>query len=85
MRDPVFRMRTMSEESHLISASEVARRLRLSVERVRQLSRSGRLPPDLTIGKTRYWLPETVERFAATRDPWGRFSKEPPKGSGEGS
>lgn len=70
---------SMSNElNQFMTASEVARRLRLSAERVRQLARSGRLPPDqeTTLG-TRLWKPETIERFAATRGRWGRFDKAP--------
>lgn len=59
--------------ARMMSVSEVARKLRLSAERVRQLARSGALPPDQETQLGRLWLPETVERFAATRGRWGRF------------
>jgi excisionase family DNA binding protein len=63
----------MNKEAHLMTVSQVARRLSLSSERVRQLARSGRLPPDQTTELGRLWLPETIERFAATRGRWGRY------------
>ncbi|MGO8873429.1 MAG: helix-turn-helix domain-containing protein [Acidimicrobiales bacterium] len=66
----------MEPQPQLITTSEVARRLRISAERVRQLADSGRLPPDQRIGRSRFWLPETVERFAATRGRWGRFETQ---------
>ena len=50
-----------------MTVSQVARRLGLSSERVRQLARSGRLAPDQETALGRLWLPETVERFAASR------------------
>lgn len=56
-----------------LTASQVARQLGLSSERIRQFARSGRLAPDLVIDGCRYWLPETVERFEASRAPTGRF------------
>ena len=63
----------MPTNIQFMTASQVARRLQLSVERVRQLARSGRLPPDQTTELGRLWLPETVDAFAATRNPWGRY------------
>lgn len=64
----------MTEKAHFMTTSQVAKRLRISVDRVRQLARSGRLPPDreTDLGQ-RLWLPESVERFAATRGRWGRY------------
>lgn len=60
----------------MMTTSQVARRLKLSSERVRQLALSGRLPPDQETELGRLWLPETVERFAATRGRWGRYETE---------
>ncbi len=57
----------------LLTTSQVAALLRLSVERVRQLAKSGALPPDEITGNGRLWRLETVERFAATRGRFGRF------------
>jgi len=56
-----------------MTVSQVARRLGLSAERVRQLARLGRLVPDQVTELGRLWLPETVERFAATRGLFGRY------------
>jgi hypothetical protein len=67
----------MEQENHLMTVSQVARRLNLSSERVRQLARSGRLVPDQETDLGRLWLPETVEVFAATRGRWGRFDARP--------
>jgi excisionase family DNA binding protein len=55
-----------------MTVSQVARRLGLSAERVRQLERSGRLPADQITELGRLWHPETVERFAAARSLRGR-------------
>jgi hypothetical protein len=56
-----------------LTASQVARQLGLSSERIRQFARSGRLAPDLVIDGCRYWLSETVDRFESSRAPTGRF------------
>jgi DNA-binding transcriptional MerR regulator len=58
----------MREAEILMGTSEVARRLAISPDRVRQLARSGHLPPDrrTALGQ-RLWLPETIERFAHRR------------------
>jgi hypothetical protein len=56
-----------------LTASQVARQLGLSSERIRQFARSGRLAPDLVIDGCRYWLSETVDRFETSRAPTGRF------------
>jgi DNA-binding transcriptional MerR regulator len=58
----------MRETALVMGTSEVARRLGISPDRVRQLARSGRLQPDrVTALGQRLWLPETIERFAAAR------------------
>lgn len=74
--EPGDRLPGMNEHPRYLSTSEVARRLRLSVERVRQLARSGALPPDCEndLG-WKLWSPETVDAFAKTRGPWGRFDR----------
>jgi hypothetical protein len=59
-----------------LTASQVARQLELSSERIRQFARSGRLAPDLVIDGCRYWLSETVDRFEASRAPTGRFEAD---------
>lgn len=51
----------------LLTSSQVARELGLSVERVRQLARSGVLRPDQETELGRLWAPETVARYAAER------------------
>jgi hypothetical protein len=58
----------------LLSASQVGRRLGVSAERVRQLARSGRLPPAQTTPLGQLWSVDAVDDFAATRDQWGRYS-----------
>ena len=60
-------MRVMKTEAQLMTVSQVARRLNLSSERIRQLARAGRLPPDQETELGRLWLPATVERFATAR------------------
>lgn len=65
-----------SVNTHM-TTSQVARQLGISAERVRQLARSGALKPDLVINSCRYWTPETVELFSASRGPWGRFRTVP--------
>jgi DNA-binding transcriptional MerR regulator len=57
----------------MLTSSQVARKLELSVERVRQLARAGVLPPDEVTELGRLWRAETVERFAADRGRLGRF------------
>lgn len=57
----------------MLTSSQVARRLELSVERVRQLARAGVLPPDEFTELGRLWRLDTVERFAASRTRLGRF------------
>lgn len=74
----------MKENIQLLTVSQVARRLELSAERVRQLARSGRLPPDQETSLGRFWRPETVERFAATRGRWGRYETAIAPDGGEG-
>jgi hypothetical protein len=64
----------MQHTEGLLTSSQVARRLRLSVERIRQLSRTGRLPADAETPLGKLWSEETVARFEATRDHFGRFS-----------
>jgi DNA-binding transcriptional MerR regulator len=65
----------MQTTANLMTASQVARRLTISAERVRQLAREGRLEPVQTTELGRLWDPEDVERFAETRDQWGRYSR----------
>jgi hypothetical protein len=57
----------------MLTSSQVARRLELSVERVRQLARAGVLPPDEFTELGRLWRLDTVERFVANRARLGRF------------
>ena len=57
----------MTPQKQLMTVSQVARRLNLSAERVRQLARSGQLPADQETELGRLWLPETIERFALVR------------------
>lgn len=71
----------MNENTQLMTVSQVARRLRLSAERVRQLARSGRLPPAQVTELGRLWNPEAVEAFAATRGRWGRYDGSSDRGS----
>jgi predicted site-specific integrase-resolvase len=65
----------MNKTGRQMTASQVARRLMISAERVRQLAREGRLPPVETTELGRLWDPDDVERFAETRDQWGRYSR----------
>jgi predicted site-specific integrase-resolvase len=65
----------MEQTTSLMTASQVARRLTISAERVRQLAREGRLKPIQTTELGRLWNPADVERFAETRDQWGRYSR----------
>jgi excisionase family DNA binding protein len=65
----------MTTDPQYLSTSEVARRLRISPDRVRQLARSGRLPPDQETELGRLWLTETIGRFEATRTTFGRFEE----------
>jgi DNA-binding transcriptional MerR regulator len=58
-----------------MTASQVARRLEISAERVRQLAREGRLEPAEVTGLGRLWDPAEVETFARSRDQWGRYSR----------
>ncbi|MGO9196848.1 MAG: helix-turn-helix domain-containing protein [Acidimicrobiales bacterium] len=58
-----------------MTASQVARRLQLSSERVRQLAREGRLPAVQHTELGRLWDPKDVEAFASTRDQWGRYPR----------
>jgi DNA-binding transcriptional MerR regulator len=58
-----------------MTASQVGRRLQISAERVRQLAREGRLPPVEITELGRLWDPTDVDRFAETRDQWGRYSR----------
>jgi hypothetical protein len=64
----------MQDTQEFMTSSQVARRLRLSVERVRQLSRTGRLPADAETPLGKLWSAATVDRFEATRDHFGRFT-----------
>lgn len=57
----------MNEKTALLTTSQVARRLNLSVERIRQLARSGTLPPDHSTATGRLWLPSTVDAFVEVR------------------
>jgi hypothetical protein len=66
----------MKRQSPLMTASEVGRRLGLSADRVRQLARSGRLPPDQETQLGRFWLRSTVDAFALVRLDGGRELKE---------
>jgi len=59
--------------TNMLTSSQVARRLELSVERVRQLARAGVLPPDEVTELGRLWHHDTVEEFAAARERLGRF------------
>ncbi len=65
----------MVQTSMLMTASQVGRRLQISAERVRQLAREGRLPPVEITELGRLWDPIDVDRFAETRDQWGRYSR----------
>ena len=67
----------MTNSIKYLTASQVARQLNLSSERVRQLARSGALPADQETSLGRLWSTETVDRFEQTRDPWGRFVSRP--------
>jgi hypothetical protein len=60
----------------LLTASQVARRLGLSAERIRQLARAGRLQPAQRSPLGQLWAADAVEAFAATRDPWGRYQPD---------
>jgi DNA-binding transcriptional MerR regulator len=51
----------------LLTSPQVARRLGLSVERVRQLARSGELPPDQETELGRLWSPEVVDLYLNSR------------------
>jgi excisionase family DNA binding protein len=51
----------------LLLTKQVACRLGLSPDRVRQLEREGRLPAHKTAGGVRLFELETVERFAVER------------------
>ncbi len=63
-----------------ITTKVVAQRLNLSVERVRQLARSGRLPCQETdLG--RLFDPEQVEAFARSRVRYGRAAVPGPTGT----
>ena len=76
-------MESMEPTTNYMTASQVARHLGISSERVRQLARSGVLKPDLVIDHCRYWTPETIVLFASTRGPWGRFRNIPRPTSAE--
>jgi hypothetical protein len=65
-------------ETELLSASQVARRLGISAERVRQLARSGRLNPVERTTLGQLWTADAVEEFAATRGRWGRYGTVEP-------
>jgi excisionase family DNA binding protein len=55
-------------EATLLSPQSVARRLGLSVSRVVQLDREGRLPALRDSSGRRFYEPATVERYASERD-----------------
>ena len=57
----------MNPQQQLLTVSQVARRLQLSSERVRQLDKQGLLKPDQLTSLGRLYLPSTVERFVETR------------------
>lgn len=67
-------MQNKQSAEAMLTASQVARRLRLSVERIRQLSRTGRLPADAETPLGKLWSEETVTKFEARRDHFGRFT-----------
>jgi len=50
-----------------LTTKDVARRLDLSEDRVRELERSGQLPATRTRSGLRLWTTEDVERFAEER------------------
>lgn len=53
----------------LLTASQVARQLDLSAERVRQLARQGKLPPAERTPLGQLWDSIAVDRFAEQRCP----------------
>jgi hypothetical protein len=53
----------------LLTASQVARQLNLSAERVRQLARQGKLPPAERTPLGQLWDPAEVGHFAEQRQP----------------
>lgn len=57
----------MSDPGEWLSASEVARVLGISAERVRQLAKT-KFPPDHETPLGALWEPETVERFRLERE-----------------
>ena len=65
-------------EDPFIGTSKAARILRLSSERIRQLSRNGSLTPDLNIDSgQRLWRVSTIEAFAETRRNSNQLNKRP--------
>ena len=52
----------------LLSPGDVARRLRLSVSRLAQLDRQGKLPAFRDSSGRRFYDPDVVERFAQERE-----------------
>ena len=58
---------TETDWSKLLTASQVARRLEVSTERVRQWAAKGQLPPAQETPYGRLWDPRTVEQFAQAR------------------
>ena len=63
----MFPLIVPESEADYLTTSEVARMLRLSSERVRQLARNGQLPVYSHTKLGRLWTIETVEQFAASR------------------
>jgi len=58
----------IDESSQLMTTSQVARRLGISAERVRQLARSGRVVPREMTPLGQLWVRDDVEQLAAVRD-----------------
>lgn len=57
----------------LMTTGQVAQRLGVSPERVRQLAREGRLLPSEVTSLGRLWARETVDAFRNQRGPYGRY------------
>ena len=70
----------MTKNDKYLTTSEVARRLRLSAERIRQLARNGELPADLETEAGRLWLSSTIETFEASRRSRTPLNTEPSDG-----
>lgn len=53
---------------HFLSLAEFADRVRLSQNTIKSYYRKGLLPPpDATLGRSRGWLPETVDAWSLNR------------------